>query len=172
MLEAKGRKVYFLFQNLNITSLMYSLMYTYVLIKFVFVFFDIILVLTSSIENKIRDFAKAHPEASKQANLARSLLPSLPLSDEKYSDATKEISRRAVEFDDIEDTFDVEKNKQIPDILKEHFRRNSEESVNFDDDVREKREINGEEQLSRNHRNVQDAGMEFTDDDYESLFQQ
>lgn len=138
--------------------------------------------MTSSIENKIRDFAKAHPEASKQADLARSLLPSLPLSDEKYKDATREISRRAAEFDSIEDTFpeQQQQNSQIPDILKEHFRRNAEDSVTFDDDAdaddngnaaRNKRQINGEEKLSRMHRDVQQAEMEYSDAGYESLFQ-
>ena len=84
--------------------------------------------MTSSIEKKIKQFAKVHPEASKQASLASTLLPQLPLSDEKYKTAKREISRRAAEFDSLEDALPLQKKSTdgIPEILKEHFRRNSE----------------------------------------------
>ncbi|XP_057316900.1 uncharacterized protein LOC130657922 isoform X8 [Hydractinia symbiolongicarpus] len=132
-------------------------------------------VLTSSIEHKITEFAKSHPEASKQANLATSLLPKLPLSDEKLAESKKEISRRAAEFDDIEDAFSQNvqtEQTDLPDILKEHFRRNSEPDIEF---VKQKPEVvNGEQKLSRMHREVQQSEMETgneDDDEFEKLFQ-
>jgi len=102
-------------------------------------------VLTSSIEKKIKQFAKVHPEASKQASLASTLLPQLPLSDEKYKIAKREITRRAAEFDSLEDTFANQKKSTsgIPEILKEHFRRNSEASLD-DQGERSKRNVNEE----------------------------
>lgn len=105
-------------------------------------------VLTSSIEKKIKQFAKVHPEASKQASLASTLLPQLPLSDEKYKIAKREITRRAAEFDRLEDAFSNQKKSTngIPEILKEHFRRNSETSLD-DQGERSKRNINEEGSL-------------------------
>lgn len=85
--------------------------------------------MTSSIEKKIKEFAKVHPEASKQASLASTLLPQLPLSDAKYKIAKREISRRSAEFDVLEDVAFVKRpegDNGISDILKEHFRHNSE----------------------------------------------
>ena len=136
-------------------------------IKFLF----ILLVLTSSIEKKIKQFAKKHPEASKQANLATSLLPHLPLSDDKYKIAKREISKRASELDNSEDSFSSNKVGEIPEILKEHFRRNSEDDVIAEDEKRVKRHIlNGEEALPRSHRNVQESEMEVSENDYDVLF--
>ena len=117
--------------------------------------------LTSSIEKKIKQFAKVHPEASKQASLASTLLPQLPLSDEKYKIAKREITRRAAEFDSLEDTFSNQKKSTngIPEILKEHFRRNSEASL--------------DDQGERPKRNVNDEGslMEKSEDEaFEALF--
>lgn len=131
--------------------------------------------LTSSIETKIKQFAKTHPEASKQASLATSLLPRLPLSDENYNVAKREVSRRAAEFDSLEDAFKSNKNvvaNGIPDILKEHFRRNSESSLEDDaDEQRTKRQIvNGEQTLPRMHRDVREAEMEVGEEDYDVLF--
>lgn len=129
-------------------------------IKWCFFFF--VLVLTSSIEKKIKQFAKVHPEASKQANLASALLPQLPLSDEKYKIAKREITRRAAEFDSLEDTFSHKEKTTtsgIPEILKEHFRRNSEASL--------------DDQAERSKRNLNDEGslMEKSKDEaFEALF--
>ncbi|XP_066934660.1 microtubule-associated protein futsch-like isoform X2 [Clytia hemisphaerica] len=128
-------------------------------------------VLTSSIEKKIKQFAKKHPEASKQASLATSLLPHLPLSDDKYKIAKREISKRAAELDITEDSFSKNKVGEIPEILKEHFRRNAEDDVTADDAKRAKRNlVNGEEALPRSHRNVQESEMEVSEDDYDVLF--
>ena len=127
--------------------------------------------LTSSIEHKITEFARTHPEASKQANLATSLLPKLPLNDAKFEFSKREISRRSAEFDDVEDSFGEQ--NEVPDILKEHFKRNSEPDM---EDTRPRRQvINGEEKLSRMHRDVQEIESEMADeeqhdDQFENLF--
>jgi len=146
-------------------------------------------ILTSSIEHKITEFAKSHPESVKQARLATSLLPKIPLSDEKLAESKREIQRRSAEFDNIEDGFDEQ--NQLPTILKEHFKRNAEmdvedlpenpkeekelthpkkRSVEDDIDFTPKEEINGEKTLSRMHRDVSESEEEGLDDDYEKLF--
>lgn len=131
--------------------------------------------LTSSIETKIKQFAKTHPEASKQASLATSLLPRLPLSDENYKVAKREVSRRAAEFDSLEDVFQSKDNAAssvIPDILKEHFRRNSESSLEEEDEEQrvQRQIVNGEQTLPRMHRDVREAEMEVGEEDYDVLF--
>lgn len=129
-------------------------------------------VLTSSIENKIKQFARQHPEASNQVNLASSLLPQLPLTDEKYRIAKREITRRAAEFENLEDsTPKFHQDAVIPDILKEHFRRNAEDSMDDQEyDSRSQRTVNGEVTLPRMHRNVQESQMEVGEEDYDVLF--
>ncbi|XP_065660774.1 uncharacterized protein LOC100198865 isoform X4 [Hydra vulgaris] len=128
-------------------------------------------VLTTSIENKISEFAKSHPEASRQANLAASLLPKLPLSQRSLIETKKEIIRRAAEFDNVEDTFNDNK---IPDILKEHFKRNAE--PDFEDSRPRRKIFKGEEQLSRMHRDVQEIEHEMAnekdgdDEEFDQLF--
>lgn len=56
--------------------------------------------------------------------------------------------------------------------MKEHFRRNSEPDIEF---VEQKPEVvNGEQKLSRMHREVQQSEMETgneDDDEFEKLFQ-
>jgi len=120
-------------------------------------------VLTSSIEHKITEFAKTHPEASKQANLASSLLPKLPLGDAKFLDSKKEISRRSAEFDNIEDAF-TESNA-IPDILREHFKRNAEPDIEFEDSRPKRQLVHGEQKLSRMHRDVLESETEVSQED-------
>ena len=55
--------------------------------------------LTSSIEHKITEFAKRHPDSVKQAKLATSLLPKIPMSDEKLAEQKREISRYLKSFE-------------------------------------------------------------------------
>ncbi len=96
--------------------------------------------LTSSIRNEIKSFAKSHPASDKKAETAINSIPDLPVSDEDYSRARREISKRGAELDDLENRFEAQ---EVPSILREHFKRNAEED-----------EFKGETMLSRNHRNV------------------
>lgn len=100
--------------------------------------------LTSSIEHKITEFAKRHPDSVKQAKLATSLLPKIPLNDQKLVEQKREISRRAAEFDNLEDAWSD--NQQVPDILKEHFKRNAESDLEDQFETKMKREAEKEEQ--------------------------
>ena len=74
----------------------------------------------------------------KQAKLATSLLPKIPLNDEKLAEQKREISRRAAEFDNIEDAWSA--TQPVPDILKEHFKRNAEVDVEDDFETKMKRD--------------------------------
>ena len=81
-------------------------------------------------------------------------IPDLPVSDSQYAKSKREIERRAAELDNTEDVFNNDKNSnKIPDILKEHFKRNAEA------------EFHGEKMLSRAHRDVleeEDLDNEFS----------
>ena len=90
------------------------------------------------------------------------MLPKLPLDDSAYAESRKEISRRAAEFDNFEDTFD--KQSKIPDILREHFKRNAETDNDFEDSF-PKKFVHGEQKLSRLHRDVQEMQREYSPDD-------
>ena len=101
--------------------------------------------LTTSIRGEIKEYAKSHPDSTKRASTAITSIPDLPVSDAQYARARREISKRAAELDDvIEDTF---KAQDVPEILKQHFKRNAET------------EFKGEKMLSRNHRNVPEDEM-------------
>ena len=95
-------------------------------------------------------------------------MPDLPLSDAKYKEAKKEISKRSAEMDNnTEDQFDA---VSVPDILKEHFKRNSEED-DTDAGTEAKVMVDGEVELSRRHRAVTDDEMEVVDEQFEKLME-
>ena len=56
----------------------------------------------------------------------------------------------------------------MPDILREHFKRNSEADIVADGDA-VRSTVDGEVQLSRKHRDVQDDQMEMVDEEFEKL---
>jgi len=88
--------------------------------------------LTRTIDDKIKTFASSHPEVAQRAKLASDLLPDLPLNDDKYQQVKREIVKRSTEEDSLEDVFaasDVTTTTGVPDILREHFKRNSEDDV-------------------------------------------
>ena len=73
-------------------------------------------------------------------------MPDLPISDAQYARSRREIEKRSAELDD--NTEEVEfKPDHVPEILKQHFKRNAES------------EFKGERVLSRNHRNVPEDEM-------------
>ena len=94
-----------------------------------------------------------HPSDDRKANTAISSISDLPVSDADFSRARRDIAKRGAELNSIEDQFEAQ---DVPSILKEHFKRNSEES-----------EFKGERMLSRNHRNVPQDDL--IDDDLKEL---
>lgn len=102
--------------------------------------------LTTSIRGEIKSYASTHPEASKKASTAITTMPDLPISDAQYSRSRREIEKRSAELDNaIEET--EFKADHVPELLKQHFKRNAES------------EFKGERVLSRNHRNVPEDDM-------------
>ena len=118
--------------------------------------------MTGTIDDKIKAFAADHPEATKAAEFAEKLLPELPLTSTKYKETKKEISRRAAEIDDVEDAFT---DAAVPDILKEHFKRNAEAS-NDDLETSEK-----SAEFSRKTRSMENSVASNMDEDFEKLLQ-
>lgn len=82
-------------------------------------------------------------------------MPDLPISDSQYARSRREIEKRSAEVEDVvEDNF---KPDSVPEILKQHFKRNAES------------EFKGERVLSRNHRNVPEDEM--LDEELEQIVQ-
>ena len=122
-------------------------MFVYVYVGFSFFILPLFFQeLTTSIRSEITDYAKSHPEVAKKAATAVKSIPDLPISDAQFARSRREIEKRSAELDDvIEDQFDTH---SVPEILKQHFKRNAEET-----------EFKGERILSRNHRNVPEDEM-------------
>lgn len=72
-------------------------------------------------------------------------MPNLPITDAQYARSRRDIEKRSAELDDVaEEGF---KPESVPEILKQHFKRNAES------------DFKGEHVLSRNHRNVPEEEM-------------
>ena len=83
--------------------------------------------MTGSIRNRLSEYAKDHPAVSIEAEEAGNSLKDIPLYDQESDEIKKKLKKRSVEIEQ-EIIKRSEGSDEIPDILKEHFKRNAPES--------------------------------------------
>lgn len=96
--------------------------------------------LAQSIRQEVEDYKQTHQAVSQQAKEAISAILNIPVFQDKVASLKNTLKKRAVE---IEKEYKKAKrgSEELPNILKEHFKRNAPD-------------FKGEERLSRSHRDL------------------